>query len=391
MNEPSRVVLFDDNDDAEYLIPNSFRLERFAPEDISRSGKPGLDEKRTAFGEAVRLADLVLVDQELQLPDDLSDAVVDGASMIGILRSWARKHKAELPPLVILTNNDLAFQSEVPAIGLEAPLGDSFVGCEHRLAPALDVEWLLKKEPAAKVKIELLVEACRRTREVVGNDGTSLDELNELLAIPSVELWAQVAVEHVRRARPPLNQVGTSHREPASRGSTLVVRWLLHRAIPFAGMLLSDVHVAWTLNVTLESLRAYLSGAEEGQLRERLNKALYSGLLSGMASRRWWRAGVDDINRQLMDASERLGAFQAALDEMAGSGVLRAAPTRDSVVAYDERFTPTEVVPIEEAVELQVPGWPAEAMAPWAKLSEVRVDPLLASLADDDRTATPRE
>lgn len=390
MSSPPCVILIDDRD-ATHLIPKSCASDHIAPDDVSAAHGGEHAPPRRDLAAAVRRADLMLIDQELELTDELSLAPLDGASIVGVFRSWARKHGSTLPPLVIFTANPNAYEREVPAVGLDAPLAGSFVGSEHRLAPILDVEWLLfKDDPHVGAKVESLAFGYAQTREVVGENGTSLPELSELLKVPQNLPWTNVAAEQLRRARPPVSQAGDVHREAVSRGPAHTVRWLLHRALPFAGLFLSELFVAWSLNVTPSSFKAFLRDqrSRDTSLFIALSQAQYRGPLDTLFDTRWWRAGVDAANDMLLQLADRAGGLRAALDEAAGKGILEPAPTRDSVVVYDDNFVPTDIVSIEEAVELNVPGWPAEVMPPWARTEEVRRDPLMAALVDDSAFAT---
>lgn len=100
-------------------------------------------------------ASLILLDQKFNTKSaPLSLTAPDGASFVSHLRSWSRSTGKFLPPIVLFTNENEAFAREIPAIGAALPLNGSFVGREHLLAPALDVEWIQHKaEECAKIRI----------------------------------------------------------------------------------------------------------------------------------------------------------------------------------------------------------------------------------------------
>lgn len=45
-------------------------------------------------------------------------------------------------------------------------------------------------------------------------------------------------------------------------------------------------------------------------------------------------------------------------------------------------FVGSQIVSIEEAIQVHPPGWPAEAIEPWMLRAEVRSDPILKAMAD---------
>lgn len=372
MSAEISVVLID-NEDATGLVPPTCTVSWFTPDALATE----------AVEQAIRASDLLLVDHELNLPEVLGPSVLDGASMVGVLRSWARRKAMSLPPLVLITNDDEAFSGEVPAVGPDVALEGSFVGAEHRVAPVLDAEWMLfKQDRNVRTKIGSLAADFHQIRNTVGEDGISFDEICTLLALPPDAAWRPAALEQLRRARPPVSQT-PEHRDGGARGPALLVRWLLHHALSFPGIFLGEVFVAWSLNVTLASFRAFLedAAAADTDLRRRLDAARYRGRLSGVIDSRWWRPAVDDIVLGIVKTADELGGFPAALDRLAGPERLKPG-IRDSVVVYDYRFLPAEIAPIEKAIELHVPNWPAEAMAPFALVDEVERDPVLRVLAD---------
>jgi hypothetical protein len=99
------------------------------------------------------------------------------------------------------------------------PLNGSFVGREHLLATALDVEWIQHKaEECAKIRIQQLIWASANVHKAAGNDGASLKDIEKLLALPEEVTWADRAREEIRNARPPVIRLNRVHRKsPAGR------------------------------------------------------------------------------------------------------------------------------------------------------------------------------
>src|SRR5262249_5887676 len=146
--------------------------------------------------------------------DTLSIETKDGAGFVSHLRSWARRNEIGLPPIVIFTNKSEAFANELPAVGAALPVGD-FRGREHRIGPALDVEWLLfKNDNGVSSKIAALTDGYVLIRRLVGEDGASIQEITETLSLRQDVEWYSRAADDLRRARPPVTEKETGSRGP---------------------------------------------------------------------------------------------------------------------------------------------------------------------------------
>jgi hypothetical protein len=185
------------------------------------------------------------------------------------------------------------------------PLNGSFVGREHLLAPALDVEWIQHKaEECAKIRIQQLIWASANVHKAAGNDGASLKDIEKLLALPEEVTWADRAREEIRNARPPVNQAESGTPEEP-RGSSYTVRWLCHCALAFPGLFLSDLYAAWALGISLSEFRAIADCRAETEWLSALSDTEYLGPLDEFLGRRWWRAGIDHLVYMLDSASTK--------------------------------------------------------------------------------------
>jgi CheY-like chemotaxis protein len=90
----------------------------------------------------IKKSDLILIDEQLNAGSGVWLKATEGASFVGHFRSRARKDQTVLPPIVLITAHEEAYASEIPAVGQQLPLQGSFLNREHRLAPALDLEWV---------------------------------------------------------------------------------------------------------------------------------------------------------------------------------------------------------------------------------------------------------
>lgn len=328
--------------------------------------------------------DLVLLDQNLGIAPALK-TVFDGSGVASQLRALARRDKISLPPLAILTSEPNLFEFEVPAVGPERPFGGSFIGREAHLAPTLDVEWLLLKpdfddEAAVELtrqRIGDLAASYRSAVALAGADGVSMDESSRFLGLDAAQPWAAAAVNSIAASLPPISQEpgesGSPPRAPAS-----LIRWLLHRALPYPGLFLSDLQLSSRLGVAVRDLDKLAAGATPWA--SALSAGRYAGPGSTLMARRWWTSAVDYAALELFEAAEDVGPTEA-LQKLAG---VEVAPLGiDSpVVVSDESFVEIDIAPLEQAVQVRPPGWPIEAMLPWLAVKTADGHPWLRYLVD---------
>ena len=333
------------------------------------------------FSERMKLVgtyDALLIDQNLNLQMDISLSATDGASLVGHFRSWSRSGEEGLPPLVITTSDTEAFRLEIPAVGPAVPIAGSFIGREHRLAPSLDVEWLLQKSDLRlSEKVVSISEAWSSLLRCHGKP----DALPALLGLTSETTgqppgWRALARRAVTEATLPFQLTELDDRVAAR--STL--RWLLHRALAYPGVLVSDIHAAWALNVTQESLAAFAATAASG----RLGECVYTGILSSLFPRRWWLTALDllswEIDRLMgIDGADRT-VRQQYLDQILPGVGLVDHQTSSTVITWSADLIEGGAIHIDDAVQLRPPGWPVDAISPWASRSDAANDPVLGSM-----------
>ena len=119
--------------------------------------------------------------------------------------------------------------------------------------------------------IPRLVEMSRAVEKLrhLWNDALELDEIAEgWLGLQDVK-WRGVALDHILQARPPIHSVGSQ-----TAGAS-VLRWFLHRVLPYPAFL-TDIH--WTatrLGVTAAWLKEELQ--TDSEMSRRLFGCRYSG------------------------------------------------------------------------------------------------------------------
>lgn len=368
MSAPYKVLVIDDD-----WQPDFINLQP----DVTHPRDDSFGKTIEAMGDY----EVILIDQNLGLEPPLSLTASDGTSLVGHFRSWARRHHVQVPPLVITTSNAEAFANEVPVVGPPLPLRGTFAGREHRLAPTLDVEWLLAKSDSdLTVKISSLAAAWR----CLGGTGSGVDWLREPLGLTETgsagtPAWYGLIDETLREARAPVLDEGAA---PASLAGP-ILRWLLHRALPYPGLFVSDVYAAWSLGVTKDSLVQHAS--QNATTNDPLMACRYRGILASLFPRRWWSVGINtfvwELDQELSGADVRGSSRQVLLDKKVNGKNLVDRPTAGTIVVCDVDLQETGEVDIADAVELRPPGWPIEAIPPWADAREAKNDPILRSMA----------
>lgn len=369
MTHPT-VLLIDDHP-FEVPLPDEIDAVRLNPRD---------DNFGTALAAELAHVDLILLDQNLDREQILGLSALDGASFVGNLRSWARAHELALPPIVIYTSEYDAFCDEIPTLGPAVPLAGSFIGREARIAPALDVEWLIPKDqPRSVANIASLAQDCLLLNRAAGDRRMSLNEIGRFLKIPSTLPWSEIASAQLAKWRPPISEAGDA---PAgSRGATPVLRWLLHRVLPCPGLLVSDLYAAWSMGIEPADFAKLCDVPSEREWVQALQATRYDGAAKDLGARRWWAAGIDFMGWCLRERVEALNDFQAALDELAGAGIRRLSAA-EQVVVVNGDLDEAGIVPVEDAVQIHPPGWPPEAIDPWMRRDEVAADAVAQTMVD---------
>jgi CheY-like chemotaxis protein len=375
-----RILVVDDEENVTALVPE-LAVTLTAPADET-------------FAEVLKNADdydLILIDQQLNLSPDLTLSAIDGSSLVRHFRSWARQKSTALPPVVLITSNVEAFSGELPAVGPQIRLEGSFEGREHRFAPTLDVEWMLAKtDDMFQVKVLDLAQSGKRAKDLRLGEATALVGLRAFLGMQVPEAhasvlppWADQIDEALRKSRAPIVPVPRiASPLQFGHGSDTVLRWLLHRCLPFPGLFFSDRYVAWDLRITPERF-SELADSESDRQMPLLTRCRYEGACATLLPRRWWGSGIDRAAWVLHERASLSGSLQSALDELFKDAHLTALGLKSPVVAFNADLQENSLIEAESAVILSPPGWPVEALEPWASREEALKDPVLASMAPD--------
>lgn len=344
--DPFVVVIDDDLDKVHGLVEDL----RKTPLEVSAVEPRDLDESMLRDG-TIFLVDLFLSDwpgRERLAP---AAQVFDGVALAAVIRAHSRY--AHLPsPIVALNTGRASDFSDLP---LEIR--------EHAIARANNLEWVFLKDdsrssaPTHERVAELAT--AQRLLPAEWRDESGEIELLRVLSAQEEEL------SEVLDAWPPIREVG------ADTAGIAVLRWLLHRILPYPCFLLDKRHVSVRLGLTSRSFENVIAGG--GRLAAELEESRYTGILAGFDGPRWWRPRIETMLWNLSTTK----ASPATTEELQiyTKVQLEHALPRNGVVVLDADYTPQEIpVDVVDAVRIRLDDWPPYAEDAWASAADARRD-----------------
>lgn len=322
-----------------------------------------IDEYLTDWPEREALYRTAIDAVPYELPLTMRPAM--GVSVAAIVReSTATNGRAT--PIVLRTG-------EIDRLAVGLPAGQR----QHLFARQHDIEWLFDKNepeptldhPSAVARMLALAAAADSVPD--GRTDTAAIAAWMGLADP---LWADVARLHLARSRPPRNAM-----TEASNGRDLL-RWLLHRLLPYPAALLDR----WAVAARVGVQPASVPGLPADGFFAPLEASRYTGPLADYCGPRWWRAGVDAFAEdflQMAEARERGAA--AAGQHSAAEPLDMASPV--PVLGAD--LTPDGMAEDVDAVRILPDDWPVFADAAYARAADAEHEPLslLRRTAESER------
>jgi hypothetical protein len=328
--------------------------------------------------ENLRYASLVLVDFKIeQWParesaGSLTLQPENGLALLAILQEAALKLARDQPRAFAL------YTAVIQEVARGLPHQPHIISRAHNL------EWIFEKNGGQG---NTLAERARKVAALAAAvralptpwPGDSPDEaigaLSEWLGLHSGVTWHDAAWRAIRLCRPPLHEFAEY-----TQGIG-VLRWALHRILPYPTFLLDEAHLAARLRVTLESLR---SGLDRDSLGGLFSEAEYRGQLQSFLGRRWWRAGIEAKLFELTaDAPGDLATLQAALREKVPT--LETVPQPRLFPVLDEQFRLKDrLAKQDEVVEIVPDDWPPFADEAWALREDLKDFPELKAIAVED-------
>lgn len=355
------VVVVDDEPDTETIrfLGDSVESEFLHPSDLEP--------------EHINRADLILIDQGLTNWPERDDCQLacqprDGLALAAILRSHVRETK-KMPPTAIAL--------------LSARLQDLTAGDlptrHHLIARTFGLEWAFSKDQDNGSQIVSLARAVGSLEHLAPRENE--DESDQLLRVLGLKdsAWSAVAVEDIATSQPPIHSV--SH---WTRGMS-ILRWLLHRILPYPTFLWNPHQLAIRLGVTTDWLGKELASADSG-LADSLKQSRYGGPLQEFLGPRWWGAGV---NHQIWTATD--GNMSAARNTYGWLSSIAESPAPAPELAVATLSSSLELnddlSSANECVRVRPDDWPPFAVEAWAQIEDVRDNRKLLSLTDPDDRA----
>ncbi|MDC0721659.1 hypothetical protein [Nannocystis bainbridge] len=316
-------------------------------------------------------ASVVLVDFKLEhWPnrdnlEQLSLKPVNGLSLLTILQEHLHESKVTSP---------CAFALHTGAFHIVAR---SLPPQPHIVARAHNLEWIFDKStpgPRRAAQVVQLAAAVQALPVIWPQDSApaASDALRQWLGLNESAPWSHSAWGDVVRCRPPI------HEFAEHTNGVGVLRWMLHRILPYPCFLIDDIHLAARLRITVESLRTELDPG--GSLYDFLRTAEYQGQLKTFLGRRWWRSGIELLLFQLTKESPGDLSFlriklAARYPNLVPTEALHVYPV------LDDQFRSREILAAaDEVVEIVPDDWPPFADSAWALASDLEDYPQLKAI-----------
>jgi hypothetical protein len=334
-------------------------------------------------------ADLIVVDFQLEDWDERDQLrnpglrPLNGLALIEVLRSHVgngRPREGRPPVGFVLFSASDRFPSVGRAEGQRA---------DHLIARLTNLDWFVRKggNPLERRATVLsLAHGFSQLPKVWPLDPAgSTEEFHRLLALPTDKDWEQDAWRDILSCYPPLHGDLTPIAD-VQRDCTPFVRWLSQRILPYPTCLWSIQEVSAYLRVEVPVLRTIIEDGTS-ELAHRLDECGYRGIFEGLLGRRWWKAGVAALLWKLTNGEPFLAnSVNEGISRAAGinAGTVSGSPV---VPVMDSSLAPTDaLLPIEEAVRVQLDEWPSYASLPWIPTALALEEPDLAAYVFlDDR------
>lgn len=357
-----QILIIDDDPES---VKSSLGKE-IAPE----NAKPVVRHPRAVTSDDLANCTVVVVDHYLNHwpeRDDIQNLAMkpaNGFAVAAVIRSQLPADKPG-PAIAILTGRLAELAGEVRP-----------KAAEHLLAWQHDVEWVFSKGDPVAPRLIAMSRAVTKLMDL-WTPQLELESLasNWLDLQQDVE-WRAVALDHVLQTRPPIHAVS------AQTTGASVLRWFLHRVLPYPTFLTDIFWTATRLGVVAAWLEEELQ--MDNGLRAQLSGCQYSGAFANFSGPRWWRAGLADLIAELTDGQP----FDRTALQDGIRGVASTEPNflteERPVLAIDPKtMEPTRIVEVGLATRINPDGWPVYADDAWALVADARDHPEIADIVLD--------
>jgi CheY-like chemotaxis protein len=332
----------------------------------------------------INAADLVLVDY--QLDDDnwpqrqtrpIGCQPRDGLALASILRRHVHGTERISPTAFGILS------SEVAKLAFPLPAENRL----HVLARLNNLEWVFEKATLGKPSrlTEQVIELANAVGQLPAkwpkNDAMEASkQLMKALGLNEDCVDHSQLLEEVTACLPPIHELSEwSH-------GLAIIRWMLHRILPYPCFLWDSHHLAARLRVDHRWLTDSVSS--DTGLARWLKPAQYTGMLQSFAGKRWWRGRVESLlweatKQKSFDVDEVYTAVSAQI----GTDAERSTPPDHPLVCVDTNFEPLEKFSSRtECVRVRPDDWPPFADQPWTTIELATGHPSLKAIVlSEDR------
>jgi hypothetical protein len=309
-------------------------------------------------------ADLVLVDYHLGLwpardQAPVSRAPIDGLALAAVLRRHVHDNERASPTAFAILTAEIGRLAE--------PLPPEHR--EHVLARVTNLEWVFRKA-SAQGETDLAGQIASMATAVKSlpkqwpqsSAEDSLHQLAKILDFDPDDSKCSQQLQDVSACVPPIHELSEwSH-------GLAVIRWLLHRILPYPCFLWDSHYLAARLRVDHGWLRTELS--RNGSLRKWLEPARYTGLLSGFLGDRWWRSCIESLlwertKHRSFDVQQILKTLRSGTRKV----VKPSEPADHPIVCVNSAYRPIDTfAALEAAIRIRPDDWPPFADQPWTTI-----------------------
>lgn len=309
---------------------------------------------------------VVLVDEYLDkwkrresLSDSVGLYVRDGIALSAVLRSYFDDRRSAENLRLALKDTSIVLrtgQLDHLAAGTPRYMQPVTIARQH------DLEWVVRKEDEGgdggfDAIRALACAVLSLPREWDGIETVGLDTWLGLRE----QSWRRAAMAQIEECRPPWSVLA------ASSAGRKWISWFLQRILPFPTFLIDDLRAAAYLGLSGSALDVLLE--DEGIVGRMLADSEYVGELSEFTGRRWWRAGLQTLKREML-ASARDGSADSIFMAVNESSRLDLDSYRLGldypVFQIDHDYNVLdEPIEVTMGVRLQPDEWPSYADDPW--------------------------
>jgi hypothetical protein len=322
-------------------------------------------------------ADLVLVDYQLESGNwpardapgtSISRQPRDGLALASVLRRHVHDREKTSPTAFAILTGKIE--------QLAAPLPPEHR--EHILARMNSLEWVFQKaKPMTGNQVVELATAVRKLPRgwAHANEADAVRQLAiKVLDFDPAASRNKQRVESIAACTPPIHELSRwSH-------GLAIMRWLLHRILPYPSFLWDSHQLAARLRVD----HSWFTKSYQAipALRKLLKPSDYTGVLAEFGGRRWWRSEIELV---LWDKtggeSTNADCVRRLLQRVTKRKVTPSSPPDHPIVCVDRDYQPLErFCAIEECVRIRPDDWPSFSDQAWTPIELAQGDEQLAAL-----------